>query len=86
MSVRLKSPEAAEDVAMRYLKTREVEELFGVAPWIIRGLIHNRKIPRPAYDASLDLVWSPKDIENVRRALEKARAKAAKRSRPKVAG
>jgi hypothetical protein len=61
------------DVTTRPLKTVELAGLLGIPFYRISYLLRSGKIPRPGRDASGHLLWNDREIEQVRRALDRDR-------------
>jgi hypothetical protein len=54
---------------MPYLKSREVTALLKIPYSRLISILRSGKLPQPDKDVSGDLIWSPRDVANVRRAL-----------------
>jgi DNA-binding transcriptional MerR regulator len=58
------------------LKTSEVADLLKVPYHALDYLLRSRQIPRPAKDASGDLIWSEADVRRAREVLTKRAKKS----------
>jgi hypothetical protein len=57
-------------VMQMMLKTREAVKVLGTTYWTIISLIRSNRVPAPEKDISGDYIWTPKDLQLARNALE----------------
>jgi DNA-binding transcriptional MerR regulator len=56
------------------LKSTAAAEALGVPYYSLHYLVRSGKVPPPARDTSGDFVWTERDLQRARRALERRKA------------
>jgi hypothetical protein len=60
-----------------YQKSTQLCDTLGIPYWRLVYLLQARRVPKPNRDSSGDYLWSPAEIEAVRRALASQRQRKA---------